>query len=177
MGGSEGGVCALILLRLRPAVRQRGSRLQNLLRLRRANMASNFASPAARQQRIKTTLRLRRGNMQQRTKPQLCFACGAPTRLQILLRLRRAKMASKVASPARRANKASNNNFTLPAARQQRIKICFSPAVRQRGFKFCFACGAPTRAQILLRLRRTNEASNFASPAARQQRNVSCVVR
>ena len=40
--------------------------------LRRADKAkaSNFASPAARQQA---------------TRPQICFACGEPTRLQILL--------------------------------------------------------------------------------------------
>ena len=46
------------------------TRLQNLLHLRRADKASNFASPAARQQA---------------TRPQICFACGEPTRLQIFL--------------------------------------------------------------------------------------------
>ena len=69
-----------------------------MLRLRRANEASKFASPAARQQGLK-----------------FCFACGAPnktsnfaspaarqTRPQILLRLRRANEASNFASPAAR---------------------------------------------------------------------------
>ena len=144
--------------------------------MRRANKASKFASPAAHQQEL-----------------EICFdSHAAPTKPPNLVRLRRANKgsrnllrlrratnkASKVGSPCApikpqnlfrlwRANKVLK--FGSPAARQQRLQICFACGAPKQGIQSKFRSPAARqqgRARNLLRLRHASNASKFISPAA-----------